>query len=249
MIESKEREQLQECAALYLQEYAGSQDVYGWMAKHGIGESDYGRWLDALGRKESVFHHRLFGHHPIYDFPLFEPEKIPDFIEHVWISDGFTKQGLPIIPGDFLKDTRILEYCSQRTLEWNFVNGFDLLSGTLAIYAGYKNCKLYFGQEASIDTLTDFAKQVGIGTLEMALAIARTNPFLLFGAVLYLAGTLKGLMNDSSVVYFKKITSRYYVIVMDPTLSLQKVVESYYLKVPEAEKALKAKVEGYYLKK
>lgn len=248
MISSTERGKLDRIASQILREKAYQLPIYEWMKNNGIGESEYGRILDLIGKKEHVFHHRLFGHHPFYDFPFNDPDKMPDFIEHVWISDSATKQGLPIIPGDFLKDTNVLHYCSQKTIEWNFVNAFDLLSGTLAIYAGYKNCKKYFNEMESIETFSELAKELGIGILELALSIKNTNPFLLIGAILQIAGSIKGIFNDASIIYFRKIHNQYYFIVTNPKVNIGKVVDSYYLKNADLEKELSSKVKSYYLK-
>jgi hypothetical protein len=248
MISSTEREKLDRIASQIIREKAYQLPIYEWMKKNGIGESEYGRYLDLMGRNEHVFHHRLFGHHPIYDFPFNNPEKIPDFLEHVWFSDSVTKQGLPIIPGDFLKDSNVLKYCSQKTIEWSFVNAFDLLSGTLAIYAGYKNCKKYFNEMESIESFPLLAKELGIGILELALSIKNTNPFLLIGAILQIAGSLKGVCNDASKIYFKKIYSQYYFIITDPQLDIDKVITSYYLNKSDLERDLSSEVKSYYLK-
>lgn len=248
MIDLNEREKLDRIASQIIREIAYNLPIYEWMKNNGIGESEFGRILDMMGRREHLFHHRLFGHHPIYDLPFDSPEQIPDFIEHVWLSDSATKQGLPIIPGDFLKDTNVLTYCSQKTLEWNFVNAFDLLSGTLAIYAGYKNCKKYFGEMESIESFSELAKELGIGILELALSIKNTNPFLLIGAILQIVGGVKGVFNDASKIYFKKIYSHYYIIISNPQADIDKVIASYYLKNNELEKDLSSKVKAYYLK-
>ncbi|MCF8241358.1 MAG: hypothetical protein K9J16_08215 [Melioribacteraceae bacterium] len=248
MIDLTEREKIDRIASQIIREQAYNLPIYEWMEKNRIGESEYGRYLDLMGRQEHVFHHRLFGHHPIYDFPFDNPEKIPDFIEHVWFSDSATKQGLPIVPGDFLKDTDVLKYCSQKTIEWNFVNAFDLLSGTLAIYAGYKNCKKYFNEMESIESFSELAKELGVGILELALSIKNTNPFLLIGAILQIVGSMKGVFNDASKIYFKKIFSQYYFIITDPKVDIDEVIASYYLIKTDLEKALSAKVNSYYLK-
>lgn len=248
MLNSADRQKLDLIASQIIREKAYNLPIYEWMKKNGIGESEYGKILDMMGGQENVFHHRLFGHHPFYDFPFDNPENIPDFLEHVWLSDSATKQGLPIIPGDFLKDTNVLSYCSKKTLEWNFVNAFDLLSGTLAIYAGYKNYKKYFIEIDSIESFSELAKELGIGVLELALSIKNTNPFLLIGAILQIVGTIKGVLNDASKIYFKKIYAQYYFIVSNPQVYIDKVVGSYYLGKTDLEKELSSKVNSYYLK-
>lgn len=190
--------------ANYVRDYAyeNGDAIYEFMKRHDIGESAYGQLMDSLGSHEAV--HRLYGHHIIYDFPVDHPEHIWDFIEHE-LSDLFTKQGLPVLPGEVLKHTGVLQYCKSLNLNWNFVNGFDLLAATLAIYQGGKLLKGAFRQELSVNSLTDFARTIGVGALELALAFSTANPFLLVGATLQLTAGLKGMLNSSAVVYFRRI--------------------------------------------
>jgi len=191
-------------ASQYIREYGyqhGDQ-IYAFMKKYDIGESTFGRLMDALGRHEAC--HRLYRHHLIYDFPFDKPEQIWNFLEHE-LADLFTKQGLPIIPGEILKHNGLLKYCNSLSHNWNFVNGFDILSGTLSIYGGGSLLKKAVEYKISIDTFEDFAKQAGIGALELAIALSTANPFLLLGAGLQLAGTIKGILNDSTVILFGRL--------------------------------------------
>lgn len=224
--------------AMYLRNYAYDLPIYQWMKKFGIGESDYGVLMDKLGRRAGVFDHRHFGHHIIYDFPLGDVHNIPDFLEHLLISDFFTKQGIPILPGEFLGASGIQEFCSVQTLRWNFINAFDLLSGTLSIYAGIGNIRKYWDGTETVDSFVELAKQLGIGALELAVALSTKNPFLLLGAVLSLAGTTQGTLNSPSKAYFRKILGRYVLVVAPDTLSMDRCWD-------EFEYTLKQGWEGY----
>ncbi|MCB9365904.1 MAG: hypothetical protein H6508_01760 [Calditrichaeota bacterium] len=246
MLLDHDRRRLAEGASLVVREYAHECDIYGWMKANGVGESAYGRLLDLLGRNQGVFQHRLFGHHPIYDFPILDPQHVGDFIEHVYVSDFFTRQGLPIVPGEVLRDAGVLKYCSAKTLEWNFVNAFDLLAGTLAIYNGYRACRLSYGEYSAIDDFRSFAKQAGVGIIELALAVSHSNPFLLFGAALHLAATVRGLANDSVKVYFRRATSGYLLIVSEPHVEIDKAIQSYYPVAPDSKNDLPGTAASYY---
>lgn len=217
--------------AMYLRDYSYDLPIYQWMKDYGVGESTYGKLMDALGRQPGIFDHRHFGHHLIYDFPLCCPENIPDFLEHLLISDLFTKQGVPTLPGEFLKFSGIQEYCSIQTLRWNFVNAFDLLSGTLAIYGGYKNIKEYWNGDVSIDSFAELAKQLGIGGTELAIALSTQNPFILLGAAMQLAGTAKGLITSPSKAYFRKVLGRYTLIVAAEEINFEKQWDRFELSV------------------
>lgn len=201
-----EREKLMQFAMDYLRDYAykNGKSVYDFMDANKIGKSAYGAFMDAAGRDKGVIAHRLFGHHLIYDFPIDDLNNVAPFLEHLF-SDLFTKQGLPIIPGEVLRDAGLLKCCDSLTRSWNFVNGFDILSGTVAIYSGVLDFKSTFIDELSIDSFEDFAKTAGVGALEMAIAFTTANPFLLVGGILSLTAGLKGLMNSSARVYFRKI--------------------------------------------
>ena len=217
-----------EASSHYIRDYAyeNGDYIYKFMKKHGIGESDYGKYMDALGRKPGVFHHRLYGHHPIYDFPFSEPEKIPDFLEHLF-SDFFTKQGLPIIPGEIIESTEIKVVFNEISLNWNFINGFDLLAGTLAVYNSYKITSDYFNQNASIEKFDTLGKKLGISGIHVALALSTSNPLLIISSIISTAGTLVGVLNCPHKIYFKKIANQYSVVVAVEEYNIDKVIESY----------------------
>lgn len=202
----KDIKKLHLLGASYLREYGykNSDKIYKFMKTYDIGESAYGALMDAAAEGKHVMAHRLFGHHIIYNFPIDEPEKIYSFLEHE-LSDLFTKQGLPIIPGEIIKNKNLLSYCDKLTNNWNFINGFDLLAGTIAIYQGGKKLIAAYNEEFSIDSLSELARNIGVGVLELALSLSSANPFLLIGSVLQLCAGIKGIMNDSAVIYMAKI--------------------------------------------
>lgn len=221
--------------AMYLRDLAHHQPIYQWMKDYGVGESTYGALMDAIGRKGGVFDHRHFGHHIVYNFPLGSIENAPDFMEHL-ISDFFTKQGLPIIPGEILENSGIRELCSVQTLRWNFVNAFDLLAGTLAIYGGSRNIKAYWNGDNSIESFTTLAKLLGIGATELAIAVSTQNPFLLIGAIMHIAGTTKGLLTSPSKAYFRRILGQYTLVIAPDELNINKCWGAYELSLEQTWK-------------
>ena len=194
-----------EISSHYLREYAyeNGDKIYAFMEKYGIGESAYGALMDSAAKGKHVLAHRLYGHHLIYDFPLSDPNKIPAFLEHE-LSDLFTKMGLPVIPGEMLENTELLKYCKGLSKNWNFVNGFDLLAGTIALWQGIEKINETFIKGYSVDTFEEFANTLGIGALELALAMSSANPLLLIATILHLTSGIKGLINDGSVIFFRK---------------------------------------------
>ena len=107
----------------------------------GIGKSEVGWLMDEVGRRvvagRHVMAHRMYGHHFLFDLPWSDPDKIGDFVAHL-LSDGFTKQGLPILPGeivDRLPPTLVRSLGLEKLRDnWGFLNGFDLASGLIAGY-------------------------------------------------------------------------------------------------------------------
>jgi hypothetical protein len=194
-----------EISSHYLREYAykNGEAIYAFMEKYNIGKSAYGSLMDSAAKGKNVMAHRLYGHHLIYDLPLSNPNKIPAFLEHE-LSDLFTKMGLPIIPGEILENTTLLKYCKGLSKNWNFINGFDLLSGTVALWKGIEKINETFIKGYSVDTFEEFANTFGIGALELALAMSSANPLLLIAAILHLTSGVKGLINDGSVIFFRK---------------------------------------------
>lgn len=245
--ESKKIRQ-QQIAFQILDQCSNKDTIYRFMQSQKIGESDFGRLIDEIGRTKRLYYHRLEGHHPFLDFPFNDPDHIPDFIEHVWISDFATKQGLPIIPNRFLENSIVKDYIQKKTMEWNFLNVFDVMVGTLAIYAGYKNCQRYFSELDSIESFEQLASALGIGVIELAIAVSKQNPLLFIGAIFQLIGTAKGLLNSSEVIYFRRITSKYYMVVVDPEVQIDQIVKSYYLSSRNPEKELSDIVKSYYPK-
>jgi len=191
----------------YLREYAyvHGVTVSKFMKKHGIGESEYGTIMDEAAKGKHVMAHRLYGHHPFYDFPVHDSNNIFNFAGHE-LSDLFTKQGLPILPGELLENHHILNYCKCLSNNWNFVNGFDILAGTIAIYQGANSLKKAYAMHSSLDTFEEVAHEVGIGAFELAIALSTCNPFLLVGAVLQLTASVRGIFNNGAVVIFTRRT-------------------------------------------
>lgn len=214
--------------AACLREYAYNHgaDIYSFMKRYNIGESDFGRIMDQAAKGQHVIAHRLFGHHLVYDFPMDNPQVIGDFLEHE-LSDLFTKQGLPIIPGDILKDTGMLKYCNKLTANWNFVNGFDILSATIAIYKSVKSFNLAFRNEYSIQDIEGFAKSIGVGALEAAIAFSTANPFLLIGAVIQLTAGIRALFNEGCVVSFSLKLNSYGIDIKLDEVSLSNILRMY----------------------
>jgi len=184
--------------------YERGREVYDFMKHYGIGESQYGAIMDAAAKGKHVVAHRLYGHHLMYDFPIGEPGQIPSFLEHE-LSDLFTRQGLPLLPGELLEDTGLLKYCDRLSHNWNFLNGFDLLAGTVAIYRGASSLLDAHNGKVSIDTFGELARSLGLGAFELAVAVSTANPLLLIGATLQLTATVRGLMNDGAVILFSRM--------------------------------------------
>lgn len=182
-------------------------NIYAFMAKYKIGSSEFGKIMDMAGAEKGVFLHRLYGHHLLYDFPWKNPEHTIDFLVHEF-SDFFTKNGLPIIPGEFLENAPkwLKKICitNQPCKSWNFINGFDLLAGTIAIYTAGKDLQLALANELSIDTVGDFAKMFGVGAIEFAIAISTANPLLLLGSLLQITAGVRALFNDGDVIYMQR---------------------------------------------
>ncbi|MDR3595063.1 hypothetical protein [Clostridium sp.] len=219
---------INDAATNYIREYAykNGNEIYGFMKKFNIGDSNYGRIMDAAAKGKGVISHRLYGHHLIYDFPIDFSKNIEPFLEHIF-SDLFTKQGIPIVPGEILEDTCLLKFCDKLKGSWNFVNGFDILAGTVAIYQGFDKFKQTFNNNMSVDDLKDFANTVGVGALEFAIAMSTCNPFLLIGGALHLVSGLKGMMNDGAVIYFKNIQSALTIEFSMNTLNIESYLKKY----------------------
>ena len=205
-LEKEEQLKIAQIASDYLRKYsyAHGNEIFAFMKANRIGESTFGQLMDAAAKGKGVIAHRLYGHHLLYDFPVHNLKEVAPFLEHLF-SDLFTKQGLPIIPGELLADADMLKCCDSIKRSWNFVNGFDILSGTIAIYSGVIDFKNAFVNDLSVDSFGDFIKTSGYGAVEMAIAFSTSNPFMLVGGILSLTSGLKGLLNNSAAVYFKKV--------------------------------------------
>lgn len=219
---------INDAATNYIREYAykNGNEIYKFMKKFNIGESNYGKIMDAAAKDKGVIAHRLYGHHLIYDFPIDSPQNLEPFMEHIF-SDLFTKQGIPIIPGEMLENTNLLKFCDKLNESWNFVNGFDILVGTVAIYQGFDKLKRTFNNTMSVDDLKDFANTIGAGALEVAIAMSTCNPFLLIGGALHLTSGLKGMINDGAVIYFNNIRKDLTIEFSMNTLNIEAYVKKY----------------------
>lgn len=219
-------------ATNYIRKYAYEHGdyIYKFMEKYNIGHTDYGKLMDAAGRGKGVMAHRLYGHHLIWDFPIDNIENINPFIEHLG-SDIFTKQGLPIIPGEILEDVGLKKSCGDLTRNWNFVNGFDILSATIAIYSGYKHIKKYVVMDNEIKNIDELASTLGVGSLNLAIALSTANPFLFIGGVLSFVAGIKGVFNDGSRVYFDKNFRYLTVDYCIDSLDIKKVCEPFSLDI------------------
>ena len=227
-LSQSQREKLFQRSSDCLRDYAYKHGnaINDFMDANKIGKSTVGALMDAAGRGRGVMAHRLYGHHLIYDFPINNLHEAAPFLEHLF-SDLFTKQGLPILPGELLENLGLKKCCSSLTHNWNFVNGFDILSGTTAVYSGILDFKKTFIEDVSINSFDDIASTIGIGSLEMAIALSTANPFLLIGGVLSLTSGLKGLINTGSVVYFKNLNSHISLEFSTNTLNIKNYVDKY----------------------
>lgn len=193
-----------EAGSNYIREYSykHGNEIYNFMNKYDIGKSSYGQLMDEAAKGKHIITHRLYGHHPIYNIPFDCPKEVVDFYEHIF-SDLFTKQGIPIIPGEIIENTRFLKFCDKLTGSWNFVNGFDILAGTLAIYDSTNKLFAACREELFMDSFEDFAKTFGLGALELAISISTANPFLLLGAIVHITSGVRASFNDSAFVFMK----------------------------------------------
>jgi hypothetical protein len=228
----------------YAYEHGG--EIYNFMNKYEIGHSAYGKMMDAVGRTKHVLAHRLYGHHLIYDFPYNSPENIPVFLEHE-LSDLFTKTGLPVFPGDLLENTPLLKYCSKLTKNWNFVNGFDVLAGTIAIWQGVEKVSEAFNYELTIDTFSDFAKTFGVGALEVAVALSSANPFLLIAASLHLTSGIRALLNDSATIKFRKNIDTLFIEFSIDSFNVKKYIKQYNINNEVGDLSINKTVKLYSL--
>jgi hypothetical protein len=237
-----------EFASYYIRDYAYTHGnkIYDFMNKYDIGHSAYGSMMDAIGRSKNVVAHRLYGHHLIFDFPFDTPGNIPAFLEHE-LSDLFTKMGLPILPGELLENTFLLKYCKTLTKNWNFVNGFDLLSGTIAIWQGIEKISEAFNYELSIDTFSDFAKTFGIGALEFAIALSSANPFLLIAAGLHLTSGIRALFNEGATILFRKNIKSLFIEFSIGSFNVKKHIDLYNINNEIENLSINNSIKSYLL--
>ncbi|MBF0515469.1 MAG: hypothetical protein HQK81_15610 [Desulfovibrionaceae bacterium] len=216
----------QRASANYIKYYADNNlDIYKFMDHFDIGKSSYGKLMDAAANGKHVIAHRLYGHHIIYNFPIHHLNNSFDFLEHLF-SDLFTRQGLPIIPGELIKNKQLLKACSKLKGSWNFINGFGILAGTISIYSATKKvCKSFRG-EITIETFEDIAKTFGIGALELAISLSTANPFLLIGAIIELTSGIRAFTNSKDVLYFSRIHNSLSIEFCIDQLSMEKIISS-----------------------
>lgn len=236
---------LEDASLAYLRDYAykNGRAIYDFMDKNKIGASAYGSMMDQAAKGKGVIAHRLYGHHLIYDFPVNDIKQVAPFLEHLF-SDIFTKQGLPIIPGEILDNLGLLKCCDSIKRSWNFVNGFDILGGTVAIYKGLDEFKKSFVIGMSVDDFEDFAKTIGVGALELAIAMSTANPFLLIGSILHLTSGLKGMLNEGSVIYFKNLHKGLTIEFSTDSLKIDRYINKYSI-----EESIKGKSLDTHLKR
>lgn len=220
-------EELRLFSSSYIRDYAYDKgnNIYEFMDKHDIGKSCFGSLMDSAATGKNVIAHRLYGHNLFYDFPIKEHDKILQFMEHE-LSDIFTKQGLPILPGEMLEDLDLIKYCNKLTNNWNFVNFFDVLTGTIAIYDGTRSLKRAFQGELSIDSFEDFAKSFGMAAITFAVALSTCNPFVLIGASLKLTSSIRSLLNDGALIRFNEEYGYLHASFIIDELSVEKIIES-----------------------
>lgn len=216
-----------EVEAIILREYAfqHGKAIYDFMDTYDIGKSAYGQLMDQAGKGKHIMAHRLYGHNLVYDFPIDELHNANDFFEHL-LSDLFTKQGIPILPGEILNDLGLIKACDKLKGSWNLVNGFDILSATIAIYKGFDKFKKAYDGVESVDDFKDLANTFGVGALEMAIALSTANPFLMIGSVLHLTAGLQGLFNDGTVIYFTKLHNKLTVSISVDAMSINTYLDS-----------------------
>lgn len=190
-------------ASIYIREvgYKYGNKIYEFMDKFNIGKNYYGKIMDAAAHGKGVIAHRLYGHHFVYDIPIENPQYILQFYEHLF-SDLFTRQGLPILPGEILEDVGLLKACDKLTKNWNFINGFDILTATVSIYSSLSKFKKAIKGSYTINSISELAKQLGVGTIELAIAISSANPFLLIASILELTSGVLGIFNKGDRIFF-----------------------------------------------
>ena len=223
--------------------YKQGDTIYDFMKKMGIGESEVGRILDSMGKHEAL--HRLHGHHIIYDFPISNIEDGPDFIEHLF-SDLFTKQGLPILPKDVLRNLGIEGYfknlCSNKN--WNMVNGFDLIAGYLSISSSL--CRLREANSGEcLDKNNDIVISLVLNSLEIATSIYTANIFLLVGSTIKTVSTIWKISNNSLDKIIADHVNKLSIEVFLEEVSLEKEIQSYSIESFLESSDIDREIESY----
>ncbi len=251
------------------------QGIYAFMKKYKIGESEYGEFIDILGRSNSEIKnylekninnlneqmvcklqeiiesnvnyiaHRLRGHHLIADFPYNDLQKIPDFLEHVLISDFPTPMGLPIIPAKIVEELSIKKYCDGLNSNWNFINSFQLLSATISIYRNLSLLNKSIENNLTINSIETLAIKLGYNGLEIAIAISKANPFLLIGGIIGITSTLVELFQDENNAYFNKILESFSIRFNLQTTDLNYDLNKYNLNHIIEECCFKKSLDSY----
>jgi len=181
--------------------------------------------VDAAAHGKGVIAHRLYGHHFVYDIPLDDPQYILQFYEHLF-SDLFTRQGLPILPGEILEDIGLLKACDKLTKNWNFVNGFDMLTATVALYSAIPKFSRAIKGSYTINSIEQLAKEIGVGALELAIAMSSANPFLLVASILELTSILMGIFNEGDRVFFNALTNSLSLSFSISQLTLDSIIKN-----------------------
>lgn len=221
-----------------------SDAIYQFMDHYKIGKNEYGALMDAAAKGKHVMTHRLYGHHIVYDFPKNLKDQI-HFLEHEF-SDLFTKQGLPILPGDILEKAGHLKLFDKLSRNWNFVNGFDILSGTLSIYSGSVSLKDAINGNLVGEDFATLAKTLGIGVLEAAIACSTCNPFLLIGAIIQISSGFVSIKNDSLKNMVAKINEEYRIEFIVRSASIEDYVRDSQIRVKTIQDHVAENTIDYY---
>lgn len=228
--DTKDFVKLSRLANGYLATEAKKSDaIYQFMDHYKIGKNEYGALMDAAAKGKHVMTHRLYGHHIIFDFPKDLKDQI-HFLEHEF-SDLFTKQGLPILPGEILEKAGYLKLFDKLSRNWNFVNGFDILSGTLSIYSGSVSLRDAINGNLVGEDFATLAKTLSIGVLEAAIACSTCNPFLLIGAIIQISSGFVSIKNDSLKNMVAKINDEYRIEFVIRNASIEDYVKDSQIRV------------------
>lgn len=216
------------------------------MEKYSIGKSEFGALMDLAGREKGFVAHRLYGHHIIYDFPIDDLDNVAPFFEHLG-SDVFTKMGLPILPGEVLEDAQLINACKSLNKNWNFVNGFDILSGTISIYSGCCDLKATFYEGMPVQDFEAVAKTFGVSAINLAIAMTSCNPFLLIGSLMSFTAGIRGLFNTGARLYFNQLNEKFTIEYKLNDFNLEKDLEKLSFDMEMENYLLEKDIEQYLL--